>query len=248
MVIDYGGATVIGRAEYYKITQSVVTNTFIIFLFISFFLVDQWIKENLIDSKRRMLSAESELAQLKQQMNPHFLLNALNNLYGVALAAPKEVPDRILELSELLKYQIETSKKQWITVQDEMDFAGKYLRYMEWRTNGMMVDFQIEGAVPNYQISPLIFLPLIENAAKYSSETEHPDIRVKWSFETDRMKFIITNNFKLSKSTVKGTKIGIENLRRRLELYHPQHKLELIKEGNIHTAQLELWKMNIAAL
>jgi hypothetical protein len=212
-----------------------------------FYFTHLWILTNLVKTKKRMLHTETELALLKQQMNPHFLLNALNNLYGVSLAAPGKVPDKILELSELLTYQVETSKKDWISLQEEMDFADKYLHYMEWKTNGMKVKMNIAGEVLNYRLTPMIFLPLLENAVKYASETPEPTIAVDWSFEHERLLVTVTNNFKPALARKESTRTGIDNLKRRLELYHPQHKLTLLEDKDQFTARLEIWNMYTVA-
>jgi sensor histidine kinase YesM len=205
-----------------------------------------WIMENVVSTKKYLLNTEMELAQLKQQMNPHFLLNALNNLYGVALASPQNVPDKILELSELLTYQIETSKKEWISLREEMEFAKKYLHYMEWKTNKMKVDIRITGQAQNYRLTPMIFLPLLENAVKYSSEMPVPTIDVEWSFNNNNLRVIVQNNFTCHQR-IETTKIGIDNLRRRMALYHPQYELLLYEENNLFTAQLEIWNLSIVA-
>jgi signal transduction histidine kinase len=214
---------------------------------IGFYFANNWVLENLINSKKRILNTETELAQLKQQMNPHFLLNSLNNLYGVALSTPEKVPSKILELSDLLTYQIETSKKEWIPLRDEMKFANDYLRYMEWKTNGMKVKIHVNGEVRDYKITPMIFLPLLENAVKYAAETSEPTISVEWTFGKNSLQIDVRSNFHIGLSKVKSTKTGIENLRRRLELYHPHHELMLFKEEGTFRSQLELWKLTTAA-
>jgi sensor histidine kinase YesM len=224
-----------------------VSMVIVILLSSGFYLGHHWILENLIDTKKRMLITETELAQLKQQMNPHFLLNALNNLYGVSLASPQKVPEKILELSDLLTYQIETSKKEWVSLRQEMDFASKYLRYMEWKTNGMKVKIEIKGKIKDYKITPMIFLPLLENAGKYASETSEPVVQIEWIFGSRDLQVTVTNNFSPGHSKIKSTKIGIENLKRRLELYHPDHELTLYKENNQFRSQLELWNLDTAA-
>ncbi len=212
-----------------------------------FYFANYWVLENLINNKKRILNTETELAQLKQQMNPHFLLNALNNLYGVALSTPEKVPSKILELSDLLTYQIETSKKEWIPLRDEMKFANDYLRYMEWKTNGMKVKIDVNGEVRDYKITPMIFLPLLENAVKYAAETAEPTVNVEWTFGKNSLQINVKNNFHVGSSNVKSTKTGIENLRRRLELYHPHHELMLFKESGTFRSQLELWNLTTAA-
>lgn len=227
--------------------SELIGNFFFLLVGSGFYFTHLWIMTNLVNTKKRMLHTETELAQLKQQLNPHFLLNALNNLYGVALASPQALPEKILELSELLVYQIETSKKEWITLQEEMNFANQYLHYMEWKTNGMKVNIEVLGEAPNYRLTPMIFLPLLENAVKYASETKDPTITVQWTFEKRQICVMVKNSFNTGVKQRKTTGIGIDNLRRRLELYHPQHELILSEENNQFTARLELWNLSIVA-
>ncbi len=211
------------------------------------YILNLWINDNLIAERKRALATEKELATLKQQMNPHFLLNALNNLYGVALSSPQKVPDKILELSDLLTYQIETSKKEWISLLEEMTFAEKFLRYMEWKTKGLTVEITMEGEIRDYRITPMIFLPLLENAVKYSLEMPSPSVAVAWIFHENKIEVTIINNYESSSRAVTSTKMGVENLQRRLELYHPQHELTLTKKEHQFTAKLLLWNLSSAA-
>lgn len=105
----------------------------------------------------------------------------------------------------------------------------------------------MEGELRNYKISPMIFLPLLENAVKYSAEIPSPRVSVVWVFNEDKLEVSITNSCNPNSPSVKSTKVGVENLQRRLELYHPHHKLTLLKKENEFTANLILWNLSYAA-
>ena len=80
-----------------------------------------WILRNIAESQKEIMTIESELTFLKQQLNPHFLLNVMNNLYGESLALPESVPDRILNVSDLLRYQIEATKRDVVPLEEEIE-------------------------------------------------------------------------------------------------------------------------------
>lgn len=242
----HSAASYFNEGENFPFISDFISTILLLVFGTGLYFLHLWIMDNIIASKKRILNTETELAMLKQQMNPHFLLNALNNLYGVALSCPEKIQDKILELSELLTYQIETGKKEWISVLDEIAFAEKYLRYVEWKTNGLKVIIQEEGEIKDYQITPLIFLPLLENAIKYSSELPAPRVSVSWVFTENQVEISIINSFKPTLTPVISTKTGIGNLQRRLELYHPDHQLTLFRGDSQFTAKLKLWNLTCA--
>jgi LytS/YehU family sensor histidine kinase len=214
---------------------------------VAFYFLHLSILQYLQKIQTKNINSETEIQFLKQQLNPHFLLNALNNLYGVALSTPNDIPDKILELSDLLKYQINTSKKDCIALQDEMDFINQYFDYIKWKTNELQITTGSEGDFQNFQISPMIFLPLIENAVKYSAHTLLPSIEMKWIFTKDSLQFSITNNYDEAKTNLLSTKTGIDNLQKRLAIYHPQNELQLLTNNHLFTANLKLWKLSTVA-
>jgi hypothetical protein len=226
-----------------------IISTFMsLFLGTCIYIGHNWVVENIIKTKTQLLDRESEIKFLKQQISPHFLFNAINNLYGTALAAPEIVKDKILELSDLLRYQVESTTKNLVPIEDEMAFVANYFNYTTYKTNNLIVTNNTEGEVKTFNISPLLFLPLIENAIKYAAETENAFIHVLWVFEENTFRFYIENSYLTEGSTLKGTKIGIENLRKRLELLSPQHSLKIdLSTQNTYKIELKLWKLSINA-
>jgi hypothetical protein len=224
-----------------------MSDLMLVFVGSGFFFVHLWLLANVVDTKRRLLQSQTELAYLKQQMNPHFLLNALNNLYGVALTTPSEVPDKIIELSDLLTYQIETSKKDWTSLTEEIAFIDRYLLYIQWKTHGIRIRQQIYGTASVLQITPMVFLPLVENAAKYAPTALDPFFEVQWDIHQNQLEFTVVNSFRPGHSPHSSTQTGLDNLRKRLMLYHPAHELITKVDGIYFTAKLKIWNLSTTA-
>ncbi len=222
----------------------VLSTIFILFLGTCIYLCHHWVIQNVVQTKRKLLHREAELTFLKQQLSPHFLLNAINNLYGTALVSPEIITDKILELSDLLRYQIEATTKETVCVTEEMDFIENYISYTSYKTNDLHITNLVEGEERRFRVPPLLFLPLIENAIKYSAETEHPIIDIVWRFEPENLIFCIKNSYLSQDSAIKGTKIGLENLKKRLEILNLQHALTINTDIlNIYQIELKLWQL-----
>jgi two-component system, LytTR family, sensor kinase len=209
------------------------------------YFIHLWILNNIIKTKKTLLAKEGELTFLKHQLSPHFLFNAINNLYGTALASPDIVPEKILELSDLLRYQIESTTKDVVKMEEEMVFVQNYLNYTNYKTNNLKIENAVIGTITPIYLPPLLFLPLLENAIKYSSESDAPFISITWLFEKDMLQFTIENSYISEGSKINGTKIGIENLKKRIDILKIKHQLKLdINTFNIYKAELKLWGLS----
>jgi LytS/YehU family sensor histidine kinase len=214
---------------------------------VAFYFLHQNVMVYISGLERKTLQSDVEINYLKQQLNPHFLLNALNNLYGVSLSSPQDVSDKILELSDLLKYQINTNKKDWTSLQDEQQFITQYMQYILWKSNGLQYTNNSLDNFINYKVTPMLFLPLLENAVKYSAQCVDPFIYLQWTYSPQKIELRIQNNFNPNKQNTGSTKIGIDNLKRRLALYHPENSLLLDTNQHIFTATLQLWNLSTVA-
>lgn len=212
---------------------------------IVFYFLHLVIMKKISQTDKDIINFKSELSFLKQQLNPHFLLNAMNNLYGESLSEPDKVPDRILNLSDLLRYQIEATKKDFVLVGEEIDFIKKYMEYYMFQNERLVITQNYEGAFENYEIPPLFFLPLVENAVKFSAETPEPFIIIDLKLINQNLTFTLNNNFLESGSRLSSTGIGIENLKRRLEVYGLKHEFICKKENDIFTVKLSIWNLPI---
>lgn len=220
---------------------SIIVNT-LIAITVYFFHYNFLKYINLKDSEA--LNIQNEMDYLKQQLNPHFLLNALNNLYSVSLTNPSNVSNKIIELSDLLKYQIETNKKDYNYLFDEKKFIEKYIEYSKWKLQNITIQTTEKGDIKNFRITPMLFLPLVENAIKYSNFERNPIIKINWVFSDSKFTFTISNAFKETKHEKFSTKTGLKNLKKRLLLFHPDSSLEITEIDTNFTVNLTLWNLN----
>jgi two-component system, LytTR family, sensor kinase len=219
-----------------------------LFIGITIYLTHTWILNNILKTKKTLLDKEAELNFLKQQLSPHFLFNAINNLYGTALAAPEIITDKILELSDLLRYQVESTTKNDVTIEEERAFVENYINYTSYKSNDLVVTNETLGKVESFKLPPLLFLPLLENAIKYSSETEQAFIHILWQFDSQSITFSIENSYLTEGSKIKGTKVGLDNLKKRLGLLNIKHTLKTdLNTKNIYKIELRLWELSINA-
>lgn len=185
--------------------------------------------------------AQAELAMLQAQINPHFFFNTLNNLYALTLKNAKEAPEVILKLSEMMRYTIYEGKKDYVSINEEIEYLSNYIELHKIRYK-KVVDIQFEHVIePSLKVAPLLFIILLENAFKHGvdSLSENAFIHIKLSVENEHILFEISNNFEANNDTSHG--IGLENLKRRLQLlYKESYNLQMECKANIYKATLKL--------
>lgn len=231
----------LGNLKTLQILSLIINGTF-------FYFIHAVIMKKFLQSDKDIMNFKSELSFLKQQLNPHFLLNAMNNLYGESLSEPEKLPDRILNLADMLRYQIEATKKDYVLVAEEIEFIKKYIEYYTFRNERLKVTQNYEGVFDTIDIPPLFFLPLVENAVKFSAETPEPFIHLELKVRCNQLSFTLKNNYLDSGSRLSSTGIGIENLKRRLEVYGLKHELNCKKEKNTFIVKLNIWHLPTAVL
>ena len=148
----------------------------------------------------------------------------------------------------MLRYQIQATKKDYVLLNEEIAFVEKYLEYYTFRNERLAIAKNYEGSFDAIEIPPLFFLPLFENAIKFSGETEAPFIVADLKFKCKSLSFTLKNNFLNAGSRLSSTGIGIENLKRRLEVYGLKHELICKKESEIFVIKLKIWNLPTAAL
>ncbi|SHM45742.1 sensor histidine kinase [Flavobacterium chilense] len=231
----------LGNFKTLQILSLIINGTF-------FYFIHVVITKKIMDTDKDIINFKSELSFLKQQLNPHFLLNAMNNLYGESLSDPDKLPDRILNLSDMLRYQIEATKKDYVLLEEEIAFIKKYIEYYTFQNERLDVTQHFEGDFDNIDIPPLFFLPLVENAVKFSAETAKPFVILYVKVKHNQLTFAVKNNYLESGSRLSSTGIGIENLKRRLEVYGLRHELSCKKEKNTFIVKLKIWHLPTAVL
>lgn len=174
---------------------------------------------------------EAELAFLKNQLNPHFLFNTLNNLYALTLKKSDEAPEAILKLSTILRYILYESNHDLVTFNKEKDIIQSYIDVELLRlTETSKLQFAI-SADNHTQIPPLLWLPILENAFKHGRSTHELEIDFRFTLQQNELTIFCKNNKPIqAKPTLTGG-IGLVNLRKRLQLLYP-NKHQIVQQGD----------------
>lgn len=181
------------------------------------------------NDEKEKLQKETELNYLKEQVNPHFLFNALNSIYALSRQQSSETPDLVMQLSALMRYQLESSKKNTVLLNEELEFIENYLLLEEKRlSKRCKVEFLIGGDASELSIAPMLLIPFVENAVKHGvqSTNEESIIDISATIKGSTLNFCVTNSKPQTVSSLTRTGLGLENVRRRLKLLYPNaHKL-----------------------
>ena len=196
-------------------------------------------------TEKKQKAVESELAWLKNQINPHFLFNTLNNISSLTHIDADEAQDAVMQLSDLLRYAMYETNKPKVPLEGEVEFMRNYIDLMKLRTNEMTtVGEEIEMEDGSLEVAPLLFISLIENAFKHGLNSNAPAvIKISLVQKGDTLVFSCdnTNNPKPTKDR-SGSGIGLENTRRRLELLYQGHYQweQTITPENIYHVKITL--------
>lgn len=241
-VITTGKESVVFLGKYDPIIGVIaITYYIILFGFGVFWLIKQLISI----AKLKNEKAKTELMLLKSQVSPHFFFNMLNNLYGLVGKDAKKGQELILKLSDMMRYSIYEGEKELVALKEEVDYLKNYIELHKMRYHKKIdVSFncQIED---DYRVMPLLFIILLENAFKHGVErlTNSAYVNVSMVIFNDEIQFSVENNFDGSEF-IKGSGIGLKNLKRRLELVYPnKHKLSFSTVENVYKVQLSLNKL-----
>jgi hypothetical protein len=188
---------------------------------------------------------ESELQILRYQLQPHFFFNSLNNIYSLVEVSPDKAQEAIHSLSSLMRYLLYDTGRERVELSDEIAFLKKYIQLMQLRLTDKTkttYSFPDVSATGNF-ISPLLFIPLVENAFKHCVSATHPsEITFRMYIEEKYLVFLSENtNFPKSNSDISGSGIGLNNLKKRLEmLYQGKHELEYGAVDNVFRVSLRI--------
>lgn len=168
--------------------------------------------------------ADAELRNLRSQLNPHFLLNTLNNIYALTAIDPARAQDAVMQLSRLLRHMLYDNQQAEVALNDEIQFLENYVSLMRIRLpQSVDVSFAKEVDDPGRKIAPLIFVSLVENAFKHGvSPTEPSFIHISVKSADNRIICYIENsNHPKSEQDRSGHGIGLQQVQRRLDLAYP---------------------------
>ena len=211
--------------------------------FLIIFIISTGLKviEQLYREKQKLQELEksriqAELSFLKSQIHPHFLFNSLNSIYYLSLSKDDKAPKTILSLSDFLRFVFIESESDLIPMEKEIRMLDEYLELQSLRTSEKFeLQYIKEGYFNGYPIMPLIFIPFIENAFKYGiSAHNNCFINIRINVNNGKLIFTCDNSIvSAAKDDARSSGIGLENIRKRLELMYSGRYLLEISEDNL---------------
>ena len=190
--------------------------------------------------------AKAELYNLRSQINPHFLLNTLNNIYALTAINQERAQDAIQQLSKMLRHMLYDNQESSVALSDELQFLENYISLMKIRLSANVdVTFTHNVEMPGVRIAPLIFISLVENAFKHGiSPTEQSFVHIEINATDHDINCRIENsNHPKSNQDRSGHGIGLNQVQRRLDLAYPNH-YKWVKgtneDGTIYTSAIHI--------
>ena len=185
--------------------------------------------------------AELELNFLKAQVNPHFLFNTLNNLYGTIIKKrDNQSAEIVTRLSDFMRYSLKNADRKSIPLNEEIGLINNYIELEKIRMNHVEVSFTCNLQNETYEIPPLLFIPLLENAFKYTTDKSGSQISINLVKQKQTLIFSIQNSYNINRKTNESGGFGLSNLKKRMNLYYPnQYTLDISKNDSTFSAELK---------
>ena len=213
-----------------------------------FQILSDWQKSDVEKRELEYKTTQTELNFLKSQINPHFLFNTLNNLYALTLKKSDRAPEIVLKLSEIMRYMLYECNERKVLLSKEINYLKNYIELEKLRLSSYYeIKIEIEGEIENFKISPLLLTPFIENAFKHgiNQQLENGFIRMRLVVEEGMLDFSIYNSKgnrgPIERPTKKSGGIGLNNVRRRLEILYPStHELIIVDDIQQYNINLKI--------
>jgi len=186
---------------------------------------------------------ETELKLLKAQINPHFIFNALNNIYSLTYMQSGNAPDSVLKLSEMLRYVFYDCNKDHVPLSSEIKYIENFTVFQQMKSDfAQNISIETDANVGNIKIAPMLFVPFIENAFKYSriEEDKNAYVAIEIKQKKGNLFFKIENSIPLNKPT-SGSKTGINNVKHRLKIIYPEkHEVNIREKNDNYRVELKI--------
>jgi two-component system, LytTR family, sensor kinase len=206
------------------------------------YVTQKWAEQQEQVKNSQINQLQTELKYLRLQINPHFLFNGLNTIYGFIDMGNSQARNMLVQFSDLLRYNLYDADVDMIAMEKEIKYLRNYVDLQKARSNDN-IEFKLDI---NYEdgsirIAPLIFMAFIENAFKYVSRDDKAANRITISLsqKAGKIDFVCENTYEEGASSPGG--IGLANATRRLELlYKDRYQLDIKSDDNVYRVQLTL--------
>ena len=210
----------------------------LIFLVVSGFslvidLIFELFKKVLAMQELEAAKSKAELALYKAQIDPHFMFNSLNAIYGMIISSSERTEEAFVKFSDILKYTYDSTGQDMVDMERELDYIGNYIDFQAIRYGehtGVDWTYSLEDSY--VLIPPMILITFVENAFKYGASSTR-DCRIRIHAEVADGKLLFETENRILRRPEAGKRgIGIENCRQRLELLYPGRYVLEISDGN----------------
>lgn len=217
----------LGMRVFFAINWTVLFTIYPLIIYLSI----EWYKERISRFELMKERKQGEIDLLKSQVNPHFLMNTLNNLYSLVYQGSSNASDAVLKLSDLMRYMLYDTQTEFVSLENEIKYLKSFIELQMLRfTNKELVKFEIDGDPTGKLIAPMLLVPFVENAFKHGNKSNAGQgISIRMIIEDKRMTFEI-ENLKSSQTVEKVAEsgIGLNNIKKRLEYQYPgRHDLRI---------------------
>ncbi len=198
---------------------------------------------------RRQQEKDAELKLLKAQLNPHFLFNTLNNLYGLSVIKSDKLPGLMLTLSDLLRYNLYDTQETLVPLEKEIQYLENYISLEKIRLESSTdIQFTVNGDTTSKEIAPMLLIVFVENAFKHldASKDKRSNVHVTIEATEKEMNFTCSNTYvknTLETENLETGKsgIGLQNAKKRLDLIYPdKHRLKISENEEKFVVKLTL--------
>ncbi|UCE92872.1 MAG: histidine kinase [Flavobacteriaceae bacterium] len=225
------------------VVELIIGAIYVIALVSAIKLTYDWANEKKRNEDLQRIQLQTELNFLKSQIQPHFFFNTLNNLYALVIKQSPNAPNVVMKLSEIMQYVLYEVKEPKISLMKSINYLYSYLELEKLRYGDRVKsEISIDGDIDEVEVPPLLFLPFIENCFKHGARNQE-DINVLISFvvKDNFLYFTVTNNYVKQNGEKPKHGIGIENVKRRLQLlYGSAYSLKTRAKGNEYSVNLKL--------
>lgn len=195
-------------------------------------LFQKWMTDKQLIFELEKSQATTELQQLKNQVNPHFLFNMLNNANVLTKKNPEEASQVLMKLSDLLRYQLYDSARDKVLLTSDIHFLEDFLNLEKVRRDNFDFVISKEGSLSGVQIPPLLFISFVENAVKHSNDSVKISyVNLYFDVRNSELFFKCINSKPALKQAGKSGGLGLANVKRRLELLYPNAHTLIIEDS-----------------
>lgn len=207
-------------------------------------LVSYLIKQQKLNEEENQQRKQSELAFLRSQISPHFIFNALNSIVYLIRTKSPNAEDVTIKLSEIMQHMLYNSRDKMVMLDKELNYLENYIELQKIRFGeDVVIEYTLNGDTNMKLIEPMLIIPFVENAFKHGTGAVlKPFIDVKINIDGFDFTMLVRNKFNPGEDNVSGNSgIGLENVRRRLEILYPEtHSLEITTNEDWYQTTLKL--------